>query len=272
MAKKVKPGMLRGNTNENKLTADKNDYTLSIIGGMSYDLSGLAQLVVKSGVTTKREDELIADFRLIAEKGIEMALMGNNVNYEYFTLRPGVKGVFNSPNEPFTRPKHEVTAILTAGPELLEALKQTNVTNMGPSQHYAQMDTIINTVNGETNLSITPGQVVEIKGVNLSVRGDDPSVGIYLQEAGADESTRIKVVTLLNNEPKRLLFMIPSAVTKNRNYQIVHVSQAGASKSKSGTLLKEPRTELSILLKATDGTLIDGGGSGDDDDDRPVIE
>lgn len=26
MAKNVKPGMLRGNTNENKLTADKNDY------------------------------------------------------------------------------------------------------------------------------------------------------------------------------------------------------------------------------------------------------
>lgn len=271
MAKKVKPGMLRGNTNENKLTADKNDYTLSIIGGMSYGLSDLAQLVVKSGVTAKREDELIDDFRLIAEKGIEMGLMGNNINYEYFTFRPGVKGVFNSPNEPFTRPKHEVTAIFAAGPELLEAMKQTNVTNMGPSQHFAQMDTIINTVNGETNLSITAGQVVEIKGVNLSVLGDNPSVGIYLQENGADESARIKVTTLLNNEPKRLMFMVPSVVAKDKSYQIVHVSQAGASKSKSGTLLKEPRTELSIFLKATDGTPIPDGGGGDDDD-RPVIE
>lgn len=269
MAKKVKPGMLRGNTNENKLTADQNDYTLSIIGGMSYNLSDLAQLVVKSGVTTKREDELITDFRLIAEKGIEMGLMGNNINYEYFTFRPGVKGVFNSPNEPFTRPKHEVTAILAAGPDLLEAMKQTNVTNMGPSQHFAQMDTIINTANGEVNLSITPSQVIEIKGVNLSVLGDNPSVGIYLQEVGADESARIKVVTLLNNEPKRLMFMVPTTVPKDKSYQIVHISQAGASKSKSGTLLKEPRTELSISLKATDGTPIPDGG---DDDDRPVIE
>lgn len=272
MAKKVKPGMLRGNTYENKLTADQNDYTLSIIGGMSYGLSDLAQLVVKSGVTTKREDELIADFRLIAEKGIEMGLMGNNINYEYFTFRPGVKGVFNSPNEPFTRPKHEVTAILTPGPELLDAMKQTSVTNMGPAQHYAQMDTMTNTVNGEVNLSLTGGQVLDIKGVNLSVLGDNPSVGIYLQEEGKTEADRIKVSILLTNEPKHLMFMVPPTVVKDKDYRIVHISQAGANKSKSGTLLKEPRVELSMLLKATDGTPIDNGGGGGGEDDRPVIE
>lgn len=203
MAKKVKPGMLRGNTNENKLTADQNDYTLSIIGEMSYGLNGLAQLVVKSGVTTLREDQLVDGFRLIADKGIEMALQGNNVSYEYFTLRFGVKGVFNSPNEPFTRPKHEVTAIM--------------------------------------------------------------SVGAEVQEEGKTEADRIKVTILLTNEPKHLMFMVPPAITKDKNYRIIHVSQAGAGKSKSGTLLKEPRTETSMPLKATDGTPID-------DDDRPVIE
>ena len=41
MAKKVKPGKLRGNTVPNSLTADENDYTLNIIGGMSYSLEGL---------------------------------------------------------------------------------------------------------------------------------------------------------------------------------------------------------------------------------------
>lgn len=265
MAKKVKPGMLRGNTYENKLTADQNDYTLSIIGGMSYGLSDLAQLVVKSGITTLREDQLVDGFRLIADKGIEMALQGNNVSYEYFTLRFGVKGVFNSPNEPFTRPKHEVTAIMSVGTEVQEAMKQTNVNNMGPAQYFAQMDTITNTVNGEVNRSITGGQVIDIKGVNLAVRGDNPSVGLYLQEEGKTEADRIQVSILLTNEPKHLMFMVPATITQDKNYQIVHVSQAGSSKSKNGMLLKEPRTEFSILLKSTDGTPID-------DDDRPVIE
>lgn len=267
MAKKVKPGMLRGNTNENKLTADKNDSTLNIIGGMSYGLNGLAQLIVKGGTTTLREDQLVDGFRLMADKGIEMALQGNNVSFEYFTLRFGVKGVFNSPNEPFTRPKHEVTAIMSVGPEVQEAMKQTNVTNMGPSQHFAQMDTITNTVNGEVNLSVTGGQVIDIKGVNLSVLGDDPAVGLYLQEEGKTDADRIKVSILLTNEPKHLMFMVPATIIKDKNYQIIHISQAGASKSKSGTLLKEPHTEFSIQLRSTDGTPVDDG-----EDDRPVIE
>uniref|UniRef100_UPI002729CDB5 hypothetical protein n=1 Tax=uncultured Parabacteroides sp. TaxID=512312 RepID=UPI002729CDB5 len=74
MAKTVKPGKLRGNTVPNSLTADKNDYTLTIIGGMSYGLNDLCQLVVKDGVTTQSVEELMRNFRLVAEKGIDMAL------------------------------------------------------------------------------------------------------------------------------------------------------------------------------------------------------
>ena len=169
MAKKVKPGKLRGNTNPNNLTADENDYTLSIIGGMTYTLDDLAQLVVNSGITTQRKEQLLEDFLLVAEKGVEMGLQGNNINFDLFTLRFGVKGVFNSANEPFTRPKQEVTASMSVGPDVRKAMLETMVENMGPAQHYAQMDTIINTVNGEVNKSLTSGQVLEVKGVNLAL-------------------------------------------------------------------------------------------------------
>lgn len=267
MAKKVKPGKLRGNTVPNKLTADENDWTLNLLGGMSYSLPDLAQLVVQSGITTLTVEQLVDAFRKIMEKGIEMTLMGNNISFEYFLMRIAAKGRFDSANEPFTRPKHSLTAVLSPGSIILDALKETLVENMGPAQHFAMMDTIINTVNGETNFSLTPGQVLEIKGVNLSILGDHPDVGIYLQEVGAADSARIKATTLLNNEPKRLMFMVPSSVAVGKNYQIVHISQAGASKSKNGNWLKEPRTEHSISLKATDGTT--GGGG---EDDRPVID
>ena len=260
MAKTVKPGKLRGNTVPNSLTADKNDYTLTIIGGMSYSLNDLCQLVVKDGVTTQSVEELMRNFRLVAEKGIDMALQGNNVNYDYFTLRPGAKGVFNSANEPFTRPKHEVTMAMAVGPDVRKAMEETIVENMGPAQHYAQMDTIINTVNGEVNLSVTSGQVLEVKGVNLSLKGDDATVGIYLQEVGAADSTRIKVATLLNNEPKRLMFMVPAGLVKDKMYQLVHITQAGASTS-AGQFLKMPRIAFSnTQLKCTDGTPISSGG------------
>lgn len=269
MAKKVKPGKLRGNTYPNKLTKDENDSTLNIIGGMSYGLSDLAQLLVKSGITLLREDQLVDGFRLMADKGIEMGLMGNNINYEYFTLRFGVRGVFNTPNEPFMRPKHEVVAYMSVGPAVQTAMKETVVENMGPAQTYAQMETFTNTVNGEVNLTVTSGQVLDIKGINLSVKGNDPSVGLYLQKEGDTDEKRIKVTLLLTNEPKHLMLMVPVGLTNGSMYRLVHISQAGSGTS-STQLLKVPRISFSnIVLKATDGTPETPGGG---EDDRPVIE
>lgn len=270
MAKKVKPGKLRGNTYPNKLTKDENDSTLNIIGGMSYGLSDLAQLLVKSGITLLREDQLVDGFRLMAEKGIEMGLMGNNINYEYFMLRFGVKGKFDTPNEPFTRPKHEVVAYMSVGPAVQTAMKETVVENMGPAQNFAQMETFTNTVNGEVNKTITSGQVLDIRGVNLSVRGDDLSVGIYIQKEGDSDDKRIKVALLLTNEPKHLMLMVPAGLTVGSMYRLVHISQAGSGSSTT-QFLKAPRINFSsITLKATDGTPETGGGGGEDD--RPVIE
>lgn len=268
MAKNVKPGKLRGNTYPNKLTKDENDSTLNIIGGMSYGLSDLAQLLVKSGITLLREDQLVDGFRLMAEKGIEMGLMGNNINFEYFTLRFGVKGVFDTPNEPFTRPKHEVTAYMSVGTDVQKAMKETLVENMGPAQNFAQMETFTNTVNGEVNKTVTSGQVLDVRGVNLSIKGDDPSVGIYLQKEGDTDEKRIKVTLLLANEPKHLMFMVPTGLTNGSIYRMVHISQAGSGTA-TARMLKTPRINFSnITLKATDGT----PESGEGEDDRPVIE
>ena len=78
MAKKVKPGKLRGNTTPNLLTEDPNDFILQLIGGMKYDLSDIIQLVLLDGATVKTAQDLEESFRMVMEKGIEMSLMGNN--------------------------------------------------------------------------------------------------------------------------------------------------------------------------------------------------
>ncbi len=246
MAKTVKPGKLRGNTYPNAVTPDPDDYTLSIIGGMSYSLRDLAQLVVKSGITTQSEDQLVGDFRLIMEKGIEMGLQGNNISLDYITMRFGVKGVFNSANEIFSRPKHEVTAILGVGQVVRDAMRETLVENLGPGQNLAQMDTFINKGNGEVNLRVTAGQVLEIKGVNLKVGGDHPNVGVFLQEEPSEGKQAIKVSVILVNEPKHLMFMVPDSLVEGRNYRVTIVSQQGASSSAKS--LKEPRSSVSDRL------------------------
>ena len=107
--------------------------------------------------------------------------------------------------------------------------------------------------------------MLEVKGVNLPLKGDDPSVGIYLQEVGASDDTRIKASIILNNEPKRLMFMVPAGLVIGKMYQLVHVTQAGAGNTTS-QLLKTPRIEFSNRqLKCTDGTPIPEEG----EEERP---
>ena len=140
---------------------------------------------------------------------------------------------------------------------------------MGPAQNYAQLETFINTINGEVNKTVTSGQVLDIRGVNLSVRGDDPSVGIYLQKEGDSDDKRIKVTLLLTNEPKHIMLMVPAGLVNGSMYRLVHISQAGSG-STTTQLLKAPRINYSsITLEATDGTPESSGGG---EDDRPVIE
>lgn len=77
---------------------------------------------------------------------------------------------------------------------------------------------------------VTSAQVLEVKGVNLPIKGDDPSVGIYLQQVGEPDNTRIKATVILNNEPKRLMFMVPGGLVINEMYQLVHITQASAKR------------------------------------------
>ena len=135
MAKKVKPGKLRGNTTPNLLTDDPNDFILQLIGGMKYSLADIVQLVLLDGATVKTAQDLEESFRMVMEKGIEMSLMGNNVSLDYIQMRASVSGVFNSSTEPFSRPKHQVNPVLTAGQAYLEAAHNTLVDNMGPAQN-----------------------------------------------------------------------------------------------------------------------------------------
>ena len=174
MCKKVKPGKLRGNTTPNELTTNPNDFTLQLIGGMKYSLADIIQLVLLDGATVKTAQDLEESFRMVMEKGIEMSLMGNNVSLEYIQMRASVSGVFDSSTESFTRPKHEVNPVITAGQAYLEAAHQTLVENMGPMQNNI-IAQITNRSTGKVNQDITAGGDVLVYLAGTAVRdlGDD---------------------------------------------------------------------------------------------------
>ncbi len=244
MAKKVKPGKLRGNTTPNALTPNPNDFVLQLTGGMKYSLADIIRLVVQDGVTVKSAQDLEESFRLVMEKGIEMSLMGNNVSLEYIQLRTSVSGVFNSSTEPFTRPKHEVNPVIAAGESYLEAAHQTMVQNMGPVQNNVIAE-ILNRSTGNTNADITPGGVLELRGKGLKVGGTSSGVCVFLLDAETDSiAKRVEVKDLLVNTPSQVMFQVPAGLEAGKAYKVKISTQQGENR---GYELKDPRLILSDI-------------------------
>jgi hypothetical protein len=83
------------------------------------------------------------------------------------------------------------------------------------------------------NDRFTPGGVIEVRGYNLRIEGDNPSCGLWFVDENGNET---RAETIIENKPSRLLAMIPNLTTAA--YQIKVVSQFTGG----GTLLKTPKT------------------------------
>ena len=245
MAKKVKPGKLRGNTRPNDLTPDPNDFTLQLSGGMKYSLSDVIQLVIKEGVTTKSASDLEDSFRLVIQKGIEMSLMGNNVSLEYIQMRASVSGVFNSSTETFVRPKHEVNPVITAGENYLEAAHETLVENMGPMQNNI-ISSIVNRTTKKVNKDISSPGTLELQGWGLKLAGtEEYPAKVYILDAEKDSIVmNVPQADVLVNLPTQVMFNIPSGLEVDKKYRVKITTMA----SSGGKLLKEPRLIVSDIV------------------------
>ena len=245
MAKKVKPGKLRGNTTPNLLTEDPNDFILQLIGGMKYDLSDIIQLVLLDGATVKTAQDLEESFRMVMEKGIEMSLMGNNVSLEYIQMRASVSGVFNSSTETFTRPKHEVNPVLTAGQAYLDAAHNTLVENMGPAQNNI-ISEVVNRTTKQVNKDISSGGVLELHGKGLKVTGSEMyPAHVYICDAATGTITKnISEEDLLTNLPTQVMFQVPAGLEAGKMYIVKISTQATGN---AGKLLKAPRLIISDI-------------------------
>lgn len=245
MRKKVKPGKLRGNTVPNLLTPNLNDFTLQLIGGMKYSLADIIQLVLLDGVTVKTAQDIEESFRMVMEKGIEMSLMGNNVSLEYIQMRASVSGVFDSSTETFTRPKHEVNPVITAGQAYLEAAHQTLVENMGPAQNNV-IAQAINRSTKKVNEDITSGGVLELQGKGLKVGGSEEYPAyVYIADAETGAiAASIPEADLLVNLPTQVMFTVPTKLEAGKRYIIKISTLTGNNRA----MLKMPRLIVSDIV------------------------
>ena len=87
-------------------------------------------------------------------------------------------------------------------------------------------------VSGKVNESLISGGVAEIYGTGIKVVGDNAGNGVYFVK---DDGTKVKVTTLVQNNPSNLIVLVPTL--EGGSYTIEVVTQYGSGKD-----LKESRT------------------------------
>lgn len=153
------------------------------------------------------------------------------------------------------------------------------VVNLRPSKalREALADTTINVMGekgatmfvsgGESALGkgfvVKAGRSFTLKGKNLRVAGDDPSVGITLTSS-TKAVTRIESDLIVQNDPSKLVFLIPAGL-EDGTYELRVTTQY----TSGGVMLKTPRDIVKTLIigDAPDPEIPGGGGDGGDSPD-----
>ena len=128
---------------------------------------------------------------------------------------------------------------MTLSKDMRDALATVGVEVLGVKEGGgASIGLVTNTLDGNTDGTITPGDDILIEGAKIKVAGDEELCGVYFVLRDAAEETIHKVERrLTQNNPSSIIARVPATLEPGA-YTLRIVTQfTGGS-----NLLKEPRT------------------------------
>ena len=166
-----------------------------------------------------------------------------------------IGGPFDGKKSDYRSADNPIGVTFTPSSELFKALENiyvnADIATVGP-----MIEEITDSTTKSLNGQLTSGKPAVIKGSNILLKGDDPSVGVYFTpEAGGEP---VKVDLIVQNTNSQIIISIPEL--SDGQYYLSVTTQASSNYKQ----VKTPRTyQFPVLL--TVGEMEDGG----DDEERP---
>ena len=161
---------------------------------------------------------------------------GYSVNTGYFTANAQVRGVFDSRTETFNPAKHSVLFRFNQGDLLRKEIPNLQVQVMGVGESSIVVSQVVDSKTGSVNDRITPSGTIRIRGEKLKIVGDNPQVGVSLEDEEGN-SFHVDERDIVVNMPSELIVQIPPLPPGR--YQLAISNQYSV-----GAILKEPRTAV----------------------------
>ena len=246
--------ILNANLYDNVLTTEPGDYTAKAVITGTYRNTDIAADIVAER-TEYRKETIENILTLADQKKVEAIVNGKSLVDGVGQWLLNLSGSFEGEAPKFDPEKNKVGVTFTPGKTLLDALKDVtfnlNIATTGPVINQVT-DVRTQSVNGQ----ITPGKNIIISGANILVKGDDPSVGIFLTKDEADAQP-VKVEYYTRSTNTEQIVEVPEGLTDGQ-YFLSITTRAGANYQ----VLKTPRTyQFPILLTVGEGEDPDDGGS-----------
>ena len=222
--------MLKYSLTENQLTERPDDYSAQTYPVASLDKEAVIARMLKRGAGLTRTD-ILAVLNGLEEMVSEASLEGYTLNLPLFNTSFSISGVFEGPMDSFDGNRHKLNINLTKGTVLRETEKSVKFEKTNSPTPLPQIQEVKDSVSGDINERLTAGGVVEVRGYNLKIDGDDPTCGLWFVAEGGQET---KATIIIENKPSKILAMIPALSAGNYQLKV-------ATQYTGGKMLKTPK-------------------------------
>lgn len=186
-------------------------------------------LVASSNNCGLSVDELETVWHNICQARKKRLAEGISSQDDIGTLYPSVKGTFADDQSPYIKGVHTITVRLRPSEETSETMA-----NLTPA--------------------LTPGGLLNIKGRNICLVGDDEAVGLYFENVhDTTEVVKVSPTDMSTNSKNVLCLIIPSSLKGGCSYRLRLVTQYSGSKQvfRKESLITYAATEFVVPTAKT---------------------
>ena len=217
---------------ENLLTERPDDYSAQTHSLASLDKEAIITRMLNRGTLLTRTD-ILAVLNNFEETINEAHLEGYTVTLPLFNTSCSISGVFESPLDSFDGNRHKFNLNLTKGALLRNTEKNVKFEKTNTATPLPNIQEVRDSISATVNEQLTSKGVIEVRGYNLRIEGNDPACGLWIVTAGTNEETKCEI--LIENKPSKIIALLPAL--SNGNYQVKVATQY----MNSGKFLKAPR-------------------------------
>ena len=221
---------------KNGLTPDPNDMTASVSSTGSVSKEDIIDAIMADGTEWQRET-ITGVIDRYHRKIVQLLSESKDVNDGLVYLRLIVLGIFRGKKYDPTANSVYVTA--TQGMMLRHMAADLDVEVLGEMPDRINIYQVINMNTRAADGTITRGRNVEIEGSYIKIAGDDPTVGVYLENVDTGDAYKFDDSLIVQNNPAKLMLLIPTNLELGM-YRLKVITQYTTSHK----LLKVPREAI----------------------------